>query len=375
MNLTEAEGKALFREYGIPTPQGTVISSTKEIPAALKKITTSHVIIKAQVTSGGRGKAGGVVSAYKNKRDAVDYAVSTMLASTIKGCKVQQVLLENALDIKQELYLSMAIDRAARSYVLVFSKKGGVDIEGLAATATKTIVNLPFVKLTDPILHKAFRNLAYQTQLSAIAKKMERLLKEKDALLVEINPLALTCTGKRAAPRLVAADAKIVIDDNALYRQPWISEEKGLTPLEQDAKQHGLHYVEMDGTIAVIGNGAGMVMATLDMISSFGGKPANFLDLRGGTGEKTMKDAMRICLAKKGVKGLLITIFAGITHCDEIAKGIADSSKKRKINIPIVVRMIGTNQKEGRRILEKMNIHTLDSTEEAVKKIVGLVKK
>lgn len=391
MNLTEANGKALFHEYAIQVPKGIEISAVRDIPAAIKKIPTNKVVIKAQIPVGGRGKAGGVVAAYADRLPAVEYAVNTLLHAEINRYKVKSVLLEEEVPITKELYLSITIDRSTKQYLLLFSKQGGMDIEELASTKPKAIVRVPFMNLTPEILQKAFGRHQLHQQLRSIAKKAFKLMKEKDALLVEINPLVISpiistytsiSTGI-SKKKLIALDAKIMIDDNALFRQHLSFIDDSMTPIEKKAQKYGLHYVELDGNIAVIGNGAGMVMATLDMIAANKGKAANFLDLRGGTGEDVMEKALEICLMKKGIKGLLINIFAGITHCDEIANGIVKYCKKQNIVknkkmtplMPIVVRMIGTNQPSGRAILEKIGIHAVDESEQAVQRIVKLVNR
>ena len=387
MNLTEANGKALFHDYHIPVPKGIEVFTVKKLSNALKTISTKKVVVKAQIPVGSRGKAGGVVAAYTDQLSAVEYAVGTLLDSVINGCKVKSVLLEEEATITKELYLSITIDRSTKQYLLLFSKQGGVDIETLASANPKAIARVPFVDLTPKILQKAFGKHQFQQQLKTIAKKVFTLMKEKDALLVEINPLVISTSTSAGSTgtskkKLIALDAKIAIDDNALFRQRFSFADESMTPIEKKAQEYGLHYVELEGDIAVIGNGAGMVMATLDMIAANKGKAANFLDLRGGTGKEAMEKALELCLMKKGIKGLLINIFAGITHCDEIANGIVEYCKQQNMAknkraipmVPIVVRMIGTNQNEGRAILEKIGIHAMDDSEQAAQKIVKLVK-
>ena len=357
MKLFEYEAKALFRKYGIPVPKGKVVHECSFVGLRNKLYA-----VKAQVLVGGRGKAGGVKI---GKGKELPKLCKLIMGKKIKGEKVTSVLEERALDIAKEYYLGFTIDRANRSYVLLFSSMGGVDIEEVAEKYPNKIVKIPFAEFSKKEIGKKIR----EKGIVDMATKLFKLFYDYGATLVEINPLVLTKKGK-----IIAADAKLVLDDNAFYRDKEFSGHRELTKLEKEAAKGGINYVELDGRIAIIGNGAGLVMGTLDTVSYFGGKPANFLDVGGGTGADVMQRALKIALSKKGIKGLFINIFAGITRCDEIAEGLVAYKKKNKIKIPVVVRMIGTNEKKGRSLLEKNGIHAMDNMEKGAKKIVSLVK-
>jgi len=354
MKLFEYEAKKLFKKYGIAVPSGKVVHE-----CSFTGLRNRKYAVKAQVLSGGRGKAGGVKIGFGKELPKL---CKMIMGKKIKGEKVKTVLEEKALDIAQEYYLGFTIDRVHRGYVLIFSEMGGVDIEEVAPSK---IMKIPFMTFSKALVLKKLKN----KEIVSVAAKLFKLFSDFDATLIEINPLVLTKKGK-----IVAADAKLVLDDNAVYKHPEFSERRELTALEKQAAHSGITYVELDGNIAVIGNGAGLVMGTLDTVKYFGGKPANFLDVGGGTGADIMQASLKIALSKKGIKGLFINIFAGITRCDEIATGLVTYLQKRKVKIPVVVRMIGTNEKKGRKILEENNIHAIDNMEKGAKKIVSLVK-
>ena len=357
MKLFEYEAKKLFKKYGIDVPSGKVVHECSFVGLRNKRYA-----VKAQVLVGGRGKAGGVKI---GKGKELPRLCTLIMGKKIKGEKVKTVLEESALDIAKEYYLGFTFDRANRSYALLFSEMGGVDIEEVAEKYPGKVVKLHFVDFDKRDISKKIK----EKKIIEIAAKLFRLFSDYDAVLAEINPLVLTKKGK-----FVAADAKLVLDDNAVYRHKEFSEHRELTKLEQEAAKGGINYVELDGKIAIIGNGAGLVMATLDTVQHFGGKPANFLDVGGGTGADMMQKALKIALSKKGIRGLFINIFAGITRCDEIAEGLVAFKKKNKIKIPVVVRMIGTNETKGRKILRDNGIHAIDNMEKGAKKIVNLVK-
>ena len=357
MKLFEYEAKKLFKQYGIDVPSGKVVHD-----CSFTGLRNKRYAVKAQVLVGGRGKAGGVKI---GKGKELPKLCKLIMGKKIKGEQVKAVLEETALDIEKEFYLGFTFDRSNRSYVLLFSEMGGVDIEEVAERYPSKVVKFSFSDFNKKEMSKKIKNKS----IVEVAARLFKLFRDFDATLAEINPLVLTKKGK-----LVAADAKLVLDDNAVYKHPEFSDRRELTPLEKEAAKGDVNYVELEGNIAVIGNGAGLVMGTLDTVKHFGGKPANFLDVRGGTGADIMERAMKIALSKKGVKGLFINIFAGITHCDEIAEGIIAYKKKKKISIPFVVRMIGTNEQQGKSMLEKNGITAIDNMEKGAKKIVSLVK-
>lgn len=349
MKLLEHEGKTIFKKYGIEVPEGAVVSSADDVDVS------KDVVVKAQVLVGGRGKAGGIKFASSDVKEVVN----SVLKLEIKGEKVKEVLVEEKLDIEQEIYLAVAVDRNAKCLTLLYSEEGGVDIEQLAVSSPDKVLKIP---IKD---NNAFDKLP--EDIKPVAEKLYRISKDLDAELVEINPL-VKCKGK-----LVAADSKIIIDDNALFRHPEFSKKENLTEIEKLAVRSGLQYVELKGNIAIIGNGAGLVMATLDILDYFGGRPANFLDIGGGASVEKMEKALGIILMKKP-KAVFINIFGGITRCDDIASGLINYVKSKGITIPMVVRLIGTNEEEGKKILNDNNISSLDSMEECAKKVVELVR-
>jgi len=330
MKLYEYQGKALFKQAKIPIPKSTLITKPKIL---------DNVILKAQVLKGGRGKAGLI----KKVTKANSKAISRRL---LKKCKV--ILAEEILDIKQEHYLSIMVDRTTNQYRLIYSSKGGIDIEQVDK---KNIKQYTFTNKL-PNIPKKFK---------PIADKLFRLVKDKDLILAEINPLIETKN------KLIAADAKVVTDDNALFRQPKFRLEfqKRQSKEEQKASKLDIHYVKLDGNIGVIGNGAGLVMTTMDLLSNKNLKPSDFLDVKGGASEKSMRGALQL-IQKQKPKALFINIFGGITHCDYIAKAITKWKIKTKTKIPIVVRMIGTNEKEAELILKKAKITPVRSLEKGI---------
>jgi len=321
VNLKEYQGKKLFRKYGIKIPEGEVITSLKVKPNATK-------IAKAQVPEGRRGKRGLIKPATKEN-----------LRELFKHC--EEILIEERIEIVQEFFLALAVDRTAKEIVVLFSEEGGVDIE-----TSQKILKLPYRTISR------FPDKRFLPTIRA----MHKLMKDYHALLVEINPLALSKGGK-----MVALDSKIVLDDNVPH--PEFPED--LAPLEREAKENKLSYVDLDGEIAVIGNGAGLVMATLDTIRHFGGRAANFLDLGGGSSAEKMETALRLVLRKKP-EVLLINIFGGITRCDDIARGLVRFKKGTETDIPLVVRIVGTNEEEAHRLLKEGGIEVFGSMEEAV---------
>ncbi|MCX7919780.1 MAG: ADP-forming succinate--CoA ligase subunit beta [bacterium] len=376
MKIHEYQAKQLFKNYEIPIPQGEVANSVTAVLDIAKKIGLP-VVVKAQVHVGGRGKAGGI----KVARDMSDVqsAASTILGMNLKGLTVEKVLVESALDIAKEYYLGITIDREMQKNIIMFSSAGGIDIEEVAEKNPEKIAKLYISPLLG-IRDYQIRNLCKSAQLgmsdiSAITQFLQKLFKlyiQCDALLAEINPLVITKQGTA-----IAADAKIIIDDNALYRHPEFNvykEESEEDPIEAEAHRRNIQYVRLDGDIGILGNGAGLVMATLDEVKRAGGNPANFLDIGGGAKAELVKNSLEIILMDKKVKGILFNVFGGITRCDEVAKGIIEATKIMNITVPIVVRLTGTNEKEGLEILRNTNLIPAKTMQEAAKCIVELTK-
>ncbi len=365
MKLHEFQAKELFDHYGIPIQRGIVI----EHPEQLDGIGLTYpLVLKAQVLVGGRGKAGGIKLAATLQEARARAAA--ILGMEIKGERVHRLLVAEAAEIGAEFYLAFTVDRAARRLVAIASASGGIDIEEVARTTPDKIAR----RTVDPLLgFQAYhaRQLGRRVGLTGalladftpIAAALYRLGVAEDAELVEINPLAVV------AGKLLAVDAKVIIDDNAVFRHPALPTNEELTPLERMARADGLSYVELDGEIAIIGNGAGLVMATLDMVAHFGGRPANFLDIGGGATTENMKQAIDIVVRKPGVRALFVNILGGITRCDDIARGIVQTPSP----VGMVVRLTGTNEAEGRRILQTAGIQTFGDPEEAAQHVVELV--
>ncbi len=371
MKLHEYQSKEIFRKYGIPTPEGIMCNTPEQASKAVRKFGTAA--IKAQVLVGGRGKAGGIAIA--TPENATETALRIM-GLTIKGLPVAKVLVEQSVDIKQEFYLSIALDRTSRRPLLIASASGGVDIEEVARTSPDLIHKELIDPKTGPqpgqLEHTATGlGISDVTSLSGMVDSLYTIYDELDCTLAEINPLVLTGDGG-----LVALDAKINIDDNALFRQSAMQQlyEKNLEdldPLEVQVKKLGMSYVAMDGDIGCIVNGAGLALATLDMISREGGTPANFMDVRGGADAFHVGRAVEITASNPRTKVMLINMFGGLTLCDEIAEGIHDTLQG--LDIPVVVRLTGTNQEKGWEILKGANVSVAQSTAEAAGIAVGLV--
>ncbi|MDR7542657.1 MAG: ADP-forming succinate--CoA ligase subunit beta [Armatimonadota bacterium] len=364
MKLHEFQAKEIFARYGIPIQKGAVI----ERPEQVDGLEIPYpVVLKAQVLVGGRGKAGGIKLAH-TPPEAREKAAQ-ILGMDIKGERVRRLLVVEAANIGAEYYLAFTVDRSARRLVCIGSAAGGVDIEEVARTTPEKIAKIPidpFVGFRPFMAREMGRKLGFAgdalLQFASIATALGRLCTEMDAELAEINPLAVVDGS------LLAIDAKLIIDDNATFRHDDLPRNEEMTELEAMARAHDLSYVELDGDIAVIGNGAGLVMSTLDMIAHFGGKPANFLDVGGGATTENMTQAMTIVLRKPGVRALLVNIFGGITRCDDIARAIAAQPPR----VPMVVRLTGTNEAEGRAILEAAKIHAHTDPEPAAREVVAL---
>ncbi|MDT7889678.1 MAG: ADP-forming succinate--CoA ligase subunit beta [Desulfurococcales archaeon] len=374
MRLYEFEGKEIFSRYGIRIPRGVVISSPEEISEAIKKIGLP-AILKAQVLVGGRGKAGGIRIA--NSADEASGIAREMLSSEIRGVRVRRLLVEEAVKIAREIYLSITIDRGARKYVILGSLEGGIDIEEIAARKPESIVRIyidPLIGLRNYHVRALSNSMGFSgelaSKLGSIVIGLYRIMIDYDADLVEINPLALTENHD-----LVALDAKITIDDNALYRHPDLASllEKDPRDMDEDevvARKHGFSYVKLDGDIGIMGNGAGLTMASMDLVKLYGGKPASFLDIGGGASRERVKAALGILLKRRDIKSIFINIYGGITRCDEVAMGIVEAMKEAGSDKKIFVRLVGTREEEGRKILVENGIkYFTDDSEAAIEAV------
>jgi len=375
MKLHEYQSKQIFAKYGVPIPKGQVASDAVRAKEITKEL-GGRVVIKAQVLVGGRGKAGGIRLA-KTPPEAEEIA-SQILAMEIKGLPVRKVLIDEAANIEKEIYLGITNDRAARKPVMMASAAGGVDIEEVARVTPGKIYKVHI----DPLLgikDYQTRDIALGIELprehwrafSQIAFGLWRAYLECDATLAEINPLVITGDNK-----LVALDGKMVLDDNALFRHPDLVELRDLdaeVQSEIEARKYGLSFIKLDGNIGCMVNGAGLAMTTMDIIKLFGGEPANFLDIGGGAGADKVAAAMRIILTDPNVKAILFNIFGGITRCDEVARGILTALEEVKPNVPMIVRLVGTNAEEGRRLLSQAKMITAETLADAAKKAVAAV--
>jgi len=372
MKLQEYQSKRLFAKYGIPIPRGDVATS----PAEARRVADhlqGRVVVKAQVLVGGRGKAGGIKLA-ANEIEAEERA-RTILGMEIKGLRVNRVLIDEAADIAREIYLGITVERGQRCLVMMASSEGGVDIEEVARTAPEKISRI----YIDPCMGlQTFqcRELAFAIGLEReltqeflkICQGLYQAFTESDASLAEINPLAVT-----GQNRLLAVDGKMVLDDNGLFRHDPLAEMRDLTEeneFEREARIHGLTYVKLDGQVGCMVNGAGLAMATMDIIKLFGGEPANFLDIGGGARADKVAAALRIILSDVNVRAILINIFGGITRCDEVARGILEALGEVKTDIPIITRLVGTNSEQGLTILAEAKMLTASSLIDAAQMAV-----
>ncbi|TMD65178.1 MAG: ADP-forming succinate--CoA ligase subunit beta [Chloroflexi bacterium] len=371
MKFLEYQVKERFKAAGIPVPDGRLARTPDE--AALAAGTLGPVAVKAQVPIGGRGKAGGIKLA-RTPMDAKRVA-GEILGMTIKGYTVREVWCETAQEITRELYLGLTLDRDARKPVLILSAQGGMEIEEVAEHHPETIAKLHPDPWRGPLPFEV-RHLIFraglgplQAQLTPLVVKLYGLARSSDALTLEINPLALTRDGG-----LVAADGKLEIDENAVFRHKDLhgADESDEDPIEAEAKRRKLTYVRLDGSIGVIGNGAGLVMNTLDLVQREGGRAANFLDIGGGAKADVVHNALELLASDPQVKGILINIFGGITRGDEVAHGIIEASRDLNLKLPLVVRMTGTREEEGRRLLQEAGITPEVSATAAAHKVVEL---
>jgi succinyl-CoA synthetase beta subunit len=386
MKIHEYQAKELFKKYGVPVPEGAVVFKSDEAVAVAKKLAGYPVVVKAQIHAGGRGKGGGVKLA--QSADEVQSAAREIIGMNLvtpqtgkEGRLVKKILVEQGLNIEKELYLSIIPDRASAQIVVMASEAGGMDIEAVAAKTPERIIKV----FINPLLGMQpyhCRAVAFGLNLSpavikpfvAMLKNLYRLFVDYDCSLAEINPLVIT-----AEEAVIALDAKVNFDDNALFRHPDIQDYRDLDeedPLEVEASKFNLNYINLDGNVGNMVNGAGLAMATMDIIKQAGAEPANFLDVGGGASAEMVENGFRIILSDKNVKGILINIFGGILRCDVLANGVVGAAKKTGIKVPVVVRMEGTNVEEGRKILADSGLNLITATDlrDAAQKIAAMVQ-
>jgi len=374
MKIHEYQAKEILARYGVPVTREILCYTVSEVQAAAELL-GYPAVVKAQVLTGGRGKAGGV-KLVRNAEDAKT-AAEMILGMDIKGYTVQKVLVAQGVSFINEIYAGLTIDRNTKSVVVMVSREGGVEIEEVARENPKAILKFtidpdlgmaPFV--ARKIAFALFDDMKLVNQATDLFQKIYKLFIETDASLAEINPLVITSEGQ-----LLALDGKMTFDDNALFRQPLIhslNEPSADEIKEIYARDKGLSYIRLDGSIGCMVNGAGLAMATMDMIKLYGGEPANFLDIGGSSNPQKVIDAMNLILSDKGVKVVMINIFGGITRCDDVAKGLIAALEQIKIKIPIVIRLSGTNSKEGLEILNDANLPTVDTMSQAAEKAISL---
>jgi succinyl-CoA synthetase beta subunit len=377
MDLLEYQGKQLFSKHGVPVPEGRPATTVEEAVEAAEEL-GYPVVIKAQVQIGGRGKAGGIKLA--NSRAEAEEHATAILGMDIRGFTVHELYVEKASEIDEEYYAAIVFDRSAKKPMAMLSRMGGMDVEEVAETDPEAMRMLhvdPLLGLQD--FHG--RRLAFESGIAAdvirpvgaMLAKLYDLFVREDATLVEVNPLLIT-----KSREVVALDAKVTVDDNALFRHPDVAEMRDVSaedPQERMAKERGLTYVKLDGNVGILGNGAGLVMSTLDVVAQAGGKPANFLDAGGGSKAEAITSAVEVILSDDKVRAVLFNIFGGITRCDEVAQGLIQAFEQIKPDVPFVVRLDGTNDKEGRALLAEAdlpNVHTEATMLGAAEKVVEL---
>ena len=386
MNIHEHQAKKLLREYGVPVPNGVYGFSVDEILQKSKSLKTQKYVLKAQIHAGGRGKAGGITIV--NSLDELKRAANQLFGKTLvthqtgpQGKKVERMYVEEASNIDKEFYLSCLVDRRSSKIAFISSVQGGMDIEETASKTPEKIITTK-VNLNNDIseadcekIIKVFK-LEYEAKDQGIelVKRIYKMFIEKDASLVEINPLILTKENN-----IICLDARVILDDNAIFRQPdhlKLRDLKEEEPAEIEASKHGLSYIKLDGNIGCMVNGAGLAMATMDIIKLYGQTPANFLDVGGGASKEKVSEALKIILSDKNVKGILINIFGGIMRCDILAAGVVDAASEIKKDLPIVVRLAGTNVEKGNQILShsKLKIISASDLSDAAEKIVKEIK-
>ena len=387
MNIHEHQAKEILREFGAPVSNGVVIFSTEEIKQKIKHLKSKNFVLKAQIHAGGRGKAGGV-KLIKNINE-LEAEAKKMMGKILKthqtgpeGKEVKRLYIEEASDILKEFYLSCLVDRETSKIAFISSTEGGMDIEKVAnETPEKIITNKIDFKNEGPNENEIKKIISIfnfnQDQIKVaykLIKALYKILIDKDASLIEINPLIITQDNK-----IVCLDAKMNFDDNAIFRRPEIYQLRDLSeeePAEIEASKHELAYIKLNGSIGCMVNGAGLAMATMDIIKLYGEEPANFLDVGGGATKEKVTAAFKLILADKNVKGILINIFGGIMRCDVLAQGVVEAANQVNLSVPLVVRLAGTNFKEGNDILEKSNLKILSASDlnDAAKKIVEAIK-
>ena len=387
MNIHEHQAKEILKKFGAPVSKGVVILSINDIKKEISKLNSKEFVLKAQIHAGGRGKAGGV-KLIKNISDLENEAKKMMGKILVThqtgpaGKEVKRLYIEEASDISKEFYLSCLIDRETSKIAFISSTEGGMDIEKVAAeTPNKIITNKIGLNIDGPSkeeVEKIISIFHLSEKQKEVARKLIKSLYEiilqKDANLIEINPLIITKSGE-----LICLDAKMKFDDNATFRQPDILKLRDLNeedPAEIEASKYDLAYIKLNGSIGCMVNGAGLAMATMDIIKLYGKEPANFLDVGGGASKEKVSAAFKLILSDKNVKGILINIFGGIMRCDVLAQGVVDAANEINLSVPLVVRLAGTNFQEGKKILEKSNLKILSAKDlnDAAKKIVEAIK-
>ena len=379
MKIHEYQAKEIFRKYNITTSKEKIAFSLEEAKIISKEL-QFPIVVKAQVLVGGRGKAGGVKIA--KTQQELESVVSTILGMNIKGLVVKKVLLAEAVKIENEYYVGITIDREIRAPVLIASASGGMDIEEVASKTPEKIISVSIPSLLGLKSFQA-RDIGYQlfnetTLVNSFIVFVTNLIKiffDLDCSLVEINPLALANINNER--KLIALDAKIIFDDNALFRHPEMAVLRDIDseePSEVQAKKADLSYVKLDGNVGCVVNGAGLAMATMDLIKRYGGNPANFLDIGGSSSPEKMRVAMKIITADKNIKAVLINIFGGITRCDDVAQGLLGAMKEEKISLPIVARLVGTNQDKAKALLTNSPVIFAETMTDGVKKVIGTLK-
>ena len=380
MDLYEYQGKKLLRQFDIATLEGSVAGSPQEARAAAEQLGGGQVAVKAQVLTGGRGKAGGIKVV--EEPEDIEESARQILGMDIRGHKVRRVLVETGVAIESEMYLSITVDRGAKKPLVLFSTEGGVDIEEVAETNPEAIVRLHVDPLLG-LLPYQVRGIVFSAGLEGdvakgvgqVLNNLYRAFTESDASLIEINPLVFTEDG-----RVLALDAKVTVDNSSLFRHAEIAELHDVDaadPEEQRAQEAGLQYVKLDGHIGILGNGAGLVMSTLDVVAQAGGEPANFCDVGGGADAEKTSEALDIVTSNEQVKSVLLNIFGGITRGDEVARGLVSAVERSGTTLPIVVRIEGTNAEEGRRILAENtpeNVYTEETMLDAARRAVELAQ-
>jgi len=386
MNIHEHQAKEILKEFKIPVPKGVPILNLKEIPKKIKNLNSTNLILKAQIHAGGRGKAGGIklINNTNNLIKEAEKMFGKILVTPqtgLSGTEVKRLYIEETCDILKEFYLSCLVDRSSSKIAFISSSEGGVEIEKVAQKNPKKIITVK-LNLRKSINRRDIKKILkpfalpkkIEKQGFQLIKSIYKVLIEKDANLIEINPLILT-----KKKNLLCLDAKISFDDNALYRHPEILSLKDANeedPIETEASKYNLSYIKLDGKIGCMVNGAGLAMATMDIIKLYGSEPANFLDVGGGASKEKVSAAFKIILSDKNVKGILINIFGGIMRCDILALGVVEAAKEINLSIPLVVRLAGTNVQLGKNILKKSNLKIIsaDNLADAAKKIVEATK-